>query len=106
MEMLRKIFNIFKNKYVFTTLGFLVWIFIFDKNNLLSQIDLAEKLHLLQDDKAYYIEEIKNDKTEIDALLTNPAELEKFAREKYLMKCDSEDIFLIIPNDSLAKASR
>jgi hypothetical protein len=101
--MLKKLFNIIKNKFIITSLAFLTWIVVFDKNNLISQIELAKKLHRLKGDKTYYAEQIKQDETDTRELLTNPENLEKFAREKYLMKRDSEDIFLIIHNDSLPK---
>jgi len=104
--MLRKIFNIFKNKFVIVTLAFLVWITVFDKNNLLSQIELAKKLHGLKNDKAYFMQEIRQNDKETKELLSDPKDLEKYAREKYLMKRDSEDIFLIIQDDSLAKLAK
>jgi len=98
--MLRKILNILKNKYVIITLVFFVWILVFDKNNLLSQLELARKLEKLKEDKNYYLKEIVADSIKTHELLTNPENLEKFARERYLMKRDSEDIFLIVPKDS------
>ena len=83
----------------------LVWFCVFDKNNLLSQIELAKKLHQLKDVKKYYLKQIDQDENELKELLTNPATLEKFAREKYLMKRDSEDIFLIVRPDTLPQKS-
>jgi cell division protein FtsB len=80
---------------------FFVWILFFDKNNLLSQIELAKKFHQLKNDKKYYIQQSKEDSIETIQLLTNPVYLEKFARENFQMKRDSEDIFLIIRPDSL-----
>jgi len=103
MKQLRIFIHIIRNKYVYTSLAFLVWIFIFDKNNLLSQIELAQKLNKLKGDKKYYTEQIKKDESETTELLTNPDNLEKFARENYLIKRDSEDIFLIIRQDSIQK---
>lgn len=98
---MKKFLRILKNKYVIITLVFFVWIIIFDKNNLLSQIELAKKLHKLKEDKNYYLKEIIADSIKTHELLTNPENLEKFARERYLMKRDSEDIFLIVPKDTL-----
>jgi len=98
--MLKKILNIFKNKYIITTLVFFIWLLVFDKNNFLSQIELARKLNQVKEDRKYYLEKIKRDKIETQELLTNPENLEKFAREKYLMKRDSEDIFIIVREDS------
>lgn len=59
-------------------------------------------MHELKDVKrqrAFYLDEIKKDKKATDDLLSDSASLEKFAREKYLMKKDNEDIFLIVPKN-------
>ena len=95
--------HIIRRKYIYITLIFFVWIFVFDRNNLITQIQLAKKLHLLKVDKKYYKDQIILDEKSTTELLTNPENLEKFARENYLMKRDSEDIFLIIKQDSLSK---
>jgi cell division protein FtsB len=68
----------------------------FDRNNVISQFELRSKLNQLQDNRTYYIEEMKKDRQDMKQLLSNPKNLEKFAREKYLMKKDNEDIFLIV----------
>ena len=94
--MFKKILPWLKNKYIFTSLAFLIWMLFFDRNDIISQFELRNKFHQLQEDRAYYIEEIKKDRQEMRDLLTNPKNLEKFAREKYLMKKDNEDIFLIV----------
>lgn len=104
--MFRKILHILKNKYVIITIVFVAWILLFDKNNLISQIDLAKKLHKLKENKNYYLKEIKEDSIKIHKLLTSPENLEKFARERYNMKRDSEDIYLIVPKDSLTKSKK
>ncbi|NTW32771.1 MAG: septum formation initiator family protein [Bacteroidetes bacterium] len=101
--MLKKILHIFKNKYIIITLVFFTWLLVFDKNNFLSQIELNRKLKQVKEDRKYYLEQIKKNQIETQELLTNPENLEKFAREKYLMKRDSEDIFLIIREDSDVK---
>jgi len=94
--MLKKILPWLKNKYVYTSIAFVVWMLFFDRNNLISQFELRSKLNQLKEDKQYYIEEIKKDRKDMLELLSNPKNLEKFAREKYLMKKDNEDIFLIV----------
>ena len=101
MKTLRILVYIIKNKYIVASVVFFTWLFVFDRNNTLSQIDLARKIHQLKADKKYYLEQIRKDKIETHELLTNPENLEKFARERYLMKKDSEDIFLIIRPDTL-----
>lgn len=103
MKTLRILVYIIRNKYIVASVVFFTWVFVFDKSNLLSQIDLTRKLYQLKDDKKYYMEQIRKDKIETNELLTNPEYIEKFARERYLMKKDSEDIFLIIRTDILPK---
>ena len=85
-----------KNKYVLTTIGIVVWLLFFDKNDVFAQYDLIQKLNKLQSERAYYIAEIENNKNDIKELATNKASLEKFAREKYLMKKDNEDVYVIV----------
>lgn len=91
-----KIFKIFTNKYVITSLLFIVWILFFDRNNLLSQFSNKQKLKTLQVDRDYYSDEIKRNSADLKELDDNVKSLEKFAREKYLMKRENEDIFLIV----------
>ena len=88
--------------YFISLLGVTIWVTFFDKDDVLSQRQLRKKLHQLQEEKKYYEGEISRTREEINELKTNPANLEKFAREKYLMKKDGEDIFVIV-KDSLKK---
>ena len=68
----------------------------FDRYDVISQIKLRQQLHLLEEDKDYYINEIKETRSELDELMTDNSKLEKFAREKYLMKKEDEVIFVIV----------
>jgi len=92
----QKILRIVTNKFLIATLAFLTWISIFDRNNLFNQWDLIQKMKDLNKEKEYYIQEIKKDRQTSIELQTNLRNLEKFAREKYLMKKETEDIFLVI----------
>ncbi len=92
----QKILRIITNKFLIATLAFLTWISIFDRNNLFNQWDLIQKMKDLNKEKEYYIQEIKKDRQTSIELQTNLRNLEKFAREKYLMKKETEDIFLVI----------
>ena len=83
------------NKYLIATAVFMVWLLFFDRNDMLTQMDRRRELRNLQNSKAYYTQEIANEKKSLEDLKSNPAAIEKFAREKYLMKRDDEDIFLI-----------
>jgi cell division protein FtsB len=94
--MLNKVIRFLKNKYLLTLSFMVVWLFFFDHNDIFSQIELRKKLVDLETEKNYYIVEIEKNKTGLLELKTNKNNLEKFAREKYLMKRDREDIFVIV----------
>jgi hypothetical protein len=68
----------------------------FDSNNLLTRNRLQEKLDGLNIEKQFYLQEIRKDSTLTQQLLSDSAELIKFARERYLMKKNHEDLFLVI----------
>ena len=95
-NVLKKILTILKNKYILATLIFLGLLIFFDKNNIISQYRLTKKLNKLRQEKEYYQEEIKKNITTSHELNTNPESLEKYAREKFFMKRDSEDVFIIV----------
>lgn len=88
--------KIIKNKYVIVIAGLVVWLFFFDKNDVYTQADLIKKCNKLKAERDYYISEIENNKKQIQELQTNKESLETFAREKYFMKKDNEDVFVIV----------
>ena len=94
--MFDKIPSFLKNKYSIALIAFFVWIIFFDKNNLINQFKLTSTLKSLNNQKEFYFDEIRKDSTNLQTLKTDASSLEKFAREKYLMKKDDEDIFLIV----------
>ena len=96
VKTVKKFFPLFKNKYVLTIVGVVVWISFFDKYDLVTQYQARQALAQLEKDKHYYADEIKKNQEEINELQTNAQSLEKFAREKYMMKKDDEDVFIII----------
>ena len=96
MNRLKKILSFFINKYFLTTVAFIVWLVFFDSNSLMERNKLQEKLDVLNLEKRFYLDEIKRDSTLTRQLLSDTAQLEKFARERYLMKKDKEDVYLVI----------
>ena len=82
-----------KNKFIFTSLLFLVWMTFFDQNNFISQIQDRIKLGELENHRDQLSAEIK-ESTEDIRFMRNEELLEKFARERYLMKKENEDIFV------------
>ncbi len=92
-------FPVLRNKYVLTLLIFGVWIFLFDQNNLLDRFSDMKKLKQLEKEKEYYQHKIKDDQQRIQELTSDKDDLEKFARETYLMKKDDEDVFVVVHED-------
>lgn len=84
-----------RNKYLIALMVVFVWMLFFDKNNIIQQWRLQKQLHELRSDKQYYLEEIKRDSTDLRMLQDDPEALEKYAREKYLMKKENEDIYIV-----------
>jgi cell division protein FtsB len=87
-----------KNKYVITSLAFLIWMLFFDRNDVISQFSYRQQLNKLLLEKEYYQLEIAQNKKDMHELMSDREHLEKFARERYLMKKDNEEIFLILPD--------
>lgn len=96
MKINLKAFNFLKNRYALTALVFVAWIAFFDQNNLITQIQYRLQLNQLEKEKAFYQGEIKGIQKDMNELQQNPKSLEKFAREKYMMKKDDEEIFVIV----------
>lgn len=92
-------FKFLSNFYFTTTLVFVVWLAFFDNNDIISQLKLKTKILELQEQKNYYADMIAKIQDDIFDLRTNEETLEKFAREKYLMKKPNEDVFVIVEED-------
>ncbi len=84
------------NKYFLATLAFVLLLIFSKSNGIVRQIKQSRKIERLKAQKAYYKKEIENTKKTLNALQFDTARLEKFAREKYFMKKDNEDVFVII----------
>ncbi|MFA8299586.1 MAG: septum formation initiator family protein [Hyphomicrobiales bacterium] len=89
----------FKNRYFITLVVFFLWMLFFDNNSLVNQIKLRDELDKAMTKKKYYFYEIKRMKSQLKDLETDKEALEKLAREKYLMKKENEDIFLILRDE-------
>ncbi|HNU59393.1 MAG TPA: septum formation initiator family protein [Aquaticitalea sp.] len=94
----------FKNMYVLVFVVFVVWMLFFDANSWLIHRELNADINDLKDEKEYYKKEIEKDKKGISELSTEEG-LERLAREKYYMKKDNEDIYIIEYEDSLKNST-
>ena len=103
MDKLRNIINLLpkplRNKYLILLLLFIFWIIFLDDYNLINQNKMKNNVDDLKEQKEFYISEIKSDSTELSKLKNDSEEQERFAREKFLMKKDNEDIFIIRENE-------
>jgi len=88
------ILKILGNRYVIVLVFFTVWMLFLDNTSYIEHSILNKQLDELEDNKKYYQGEINKDAENIK-LLKNPDQIEKYAREKYYMKRDSEDIYII-----------
>jgi cell division protein DivIC len=86
----------FRNFYVATSVLFVLWLLLFDTNDLISQWKLYFKVKEAQAQEKYFVKKKKEVEKNRRELNSNDKLLEKFAREKYLMKKDKEEIFVII----------
>ncbi|WP_281226496.1 FtsB family cell division protein [Flavobacterium aquiphilum] len=82
------------NKYVWVSLSFLTWMIFLDNYSYFEHRFLNKQIDELEENASYYQNEIKKDEEKIKQL-KNPLQIEKYAREKYFMKKDSEDIYII-----------
>jgi cell division protein DivIC len=98
-SILKILIRIFRNKYILTLLVFIVWLLIFDRNNLIDRVKYLRALNEMEAQKIYYIEKISHDSARLNELKTDADNLEKFAREQYLMKKENEEIFVITDED-------
>ena len=105
-EMIEKIKNFWtslppftKNRYFLVAFTFFVYMLFFDQNDVFTQIELKSELSELEENKAYYQERITETKKDLNDLLTDNTHLEKFAREKYLMKRPEEEIFVLVEKE-------
>lgn len=91
--------KLLKNKYILTIVIFGVWMLFFDQNSYLSQRKINKELNQLEARKKVYINQNELLKVQKDNLFGSFDNLEKLAREKYLMKRDDEDVYLVDVGD-------
>lgn len=96
----KKWFSVASNIYVLVLTVFVVWMVFFDTNSLLIHLELRKEIRKLEKQQEFLREEIEQDKKVIEKL-SDPRELEKFAREQYYLKRKNEEIYLIEYEDSL-----
>ena len=92
----RKLLKPLANKYLIAFMVFSVWMIFIDDNNIFFLRKNINKLKEYRVEKAYFLEKIRKDSIHLQEMKANAKNLDKFAREEFLMKKKGEDIFLII----------
>jgi cell division protein FtsB len=100
MERIKQLF-LGPNKFYWISASILiVWMFVLDSNDITVQFRLWNELRQLENEKVYYQKKTKELEKERRLVIGNPSLLEKYAREKYLMKKPKEDIFVIVDENN------
>ena len=97
MEKIKQLYKKVKpfiNKYTIAGAIF-VAVMLFGKYSYVDYIRLNNKVHSLQKEKERYEKEIGETKVRLNQLKNNSGDLERFAREQYLMKKENEEIFIV-----------
>ena len=87
------------NFYLIAGVSFMLWMIFFDSNDFFSQWQLRNKRIELEEEKEYYQKRIIEVEQDREALLKDKDKLEKFAREKYFMKKENEDVFVVVEEE-------
>ena len=97
MHLLNSISSFLRNKYFLALTCFVAWMLFFDRDDVFTQMERKRELTRIKASKSYYANQIKQDKNFSKDLQFNASAIEKLAREKYLMKRDNEDLYLVQP---------
>lgn len=97
---MKKILRIARNKFFIVGLAFVVWMLFFDRNDLATQFEYKKELNKLKEEKNFYTTENDRVNEELKALTSDQKRLQQFAREKYMMKKDNEDLYIIVEEET------
>src|SRR6478609_30968 len=102
-----KIFSVLpswiRNKYFLTAAAFIIWMIFFDRNDIPYQLKRINELKQLEKSEKNMDAQIKDTRNKLELLKSNPSTLEKYAREKFMMKKDNEDLFILNNGSNMTK---
>ena len=92
-----KLPNWSKNRYFLSGFAFFIWIFFFDTNSIITQLNQKQEIKRIQEDQEYYKKQIQQDQAIINIISQDSLtpRLEKYLREKLLLSKENEEIFII-----------
>jgi cell division protein FtsB len=105
MSSAKNILNLFRNKYIIAFTAFVFLMLFIDHNDIFVQLDRQRQLKALLISKNFYQRQIDQTKKNLSDLQNNSAALEKYAREKYLLKRDNEDLFVVTSQENQKKSA-
>lgn len=105
MNILTHIPSFLKNKFLIAFAVFCVVMLFLDRNDIFTQFERRKELRDLEQSKKYYTTQVATERKELEALKSNPGTVEKYAREKYLMKRDNEELFIISEKSDAGKTA-
>ncbi len=95
-QLINRIPPLLRNKYILSLAVFAVWMVFFDDRDVITtHFRYKKELTDLKNSKEYYQKQIEATREELGKLQSDPALLEKYARERYRMKRDNEDLYII-----------
>ncbi|MEI8141246.1 MAG: septum formation initiator family protein [Chitinophagia bacterium] len=94
MQAIKKIIPFIANRYFISILAFVLWMLFFDQRNFFLQKDRAAELEKLEQAKGYYEKEISTTQEQLNNLQSNPDAVEKYARERYLLRREGEEVYI------------
>ena len=94
MQAIKKIIPFVANRYFIAILAFIVWMLFFDQRDFFQQRERAAELKKVEDAKKYYQKEIEYTQKQLNNIQNNKAAIEKYARERYLLRREGEELYL------------
>lgn len=94
MKFIKKIIPFITNRYFIVSIIFIVWMLFFDQRDFFQQRERASELKKVEDAKKYYQKEIESTQKQLDNIQNNKAAIEKYARERYLLRREGEELYL------------
>jgi cell division protein DivIC len=95
IQIFKPLVSYLKNKYIIVILAFVVWMLFFDPKDMGLILSRTDKLRDLKASEKHLKTEIQETKKELSLLKTDAASIEKYAREKFYMKKDNEELFIV-----------
>jgi cell division protein FtsB len=92
---MKKVFGFLFNKFTITATAFLVWMTFFDQNDWMTQQETKKQLQDTKEHIHFLTAKTEEMEQDLKRLQSDPQRLEQFAREKYRMKKDNEDLYII-----------